>query len=353
MRIAGIGIGQAGDRVLDALAYHSRWSQFRDFMPCVLAINSAQADLRSLKTISPKEQLLIGVTKARGHGVGLQREFGAELAEGSMSSIMRAVADTVLQFVDAFLIIVGLGGGTGSGAAPIVARRLKALYDQPVFVLGILPTQQEGDLMTKNAYSCLTDLRPIVDGIFVFDNDLWAEAEGSMENSYTLMNYELVRPLPPLFCAGEASPQQVGIKVIDASDIIATCEELVFWGHWALSTATVKDRRFWFKRTNAVEHLIPELICPTVIKNAAAKLSAEYDPQSVTKALMVVAGPPKYINMDGFSDAKAWLQRYVPNAEVRGGDYPLRNANQVLGTILLGGVREIPRLGLKFEGEKK
>jgi len=318
-----------------------------------LAINSAQADLRSLRTISPKEQLLIGVTTARGHGVGLQREVGAELAEGSMSSIMRGVADTLLQFVDAFLIIIGLGGGTGSGAAPIVARRLKHLYDQPVFVLGILPTQQEGDLMTENANSCLKELHPIVDGIFIFDNDRWAEAEGSLENSYALMNYEMVSPLPPLLCAGEASRDQVGIKVVDASDIIATCEDLVFWGYWALSTATLKERRFWFKRSNVVEHLVPELICPTVIKNAAAKLSGECDPGTVTRALMVVAGPPKYISMDGFSDAKGWLQQYTPHAEVRGGDFPLRNAKQVLGTVLLGGVREIPRLGLKFEGEKK
>ena len=60
--------------------------------------------------------------------------------------VQRESADTFYDYMTA-----GLGGGTGSGGAPVIARRLKKLYVEPVYGLGILPARDEGGLYSLNA----------------------------------------------------------------------------------------------------------------------------------------------------------------------------------------------------------
>ena len=234
MRIAVIGIGQAGGRIADLFTYQSQYGMARDSFPVALAINTAQADLSSLTAIPKEDRLLIGVSEVRGHGVGLHREVAAEVATEALPTIMRAIVRKHLEYVDAFCLIAGLGGGTGSGSVPVIASKLKELYDQPVYVIGTLPTTDEGNFMTENAAACIAELHPIVDGILVFDNHLWRKEGQPLEQTYESMNYEIVRPFPLLLAAGEASQKMVGIKVVDASDIMATWRDLTYIGYWKI-----------------------------------------------------------------------------------------------------------------------
>ncbi len=181
MRVGVIGLGQAGGRVADLITYHSVYGMARDTVPFSLAINTAEADLRSLKTITAEDRVLIGVSQVRGHGVGLIREVAAAIATDSLPAIMRAIVRKNLEYIDAFWLIAGFGGGTGSGCIPIVARRLKELYEQPVYVIGLLPTRDEGRKMNENAVACLRELYPIVDGILIFDNDQWRKEQRPKE----------------------------------------------------------------------------------------------------------------------------------------------------------------------------
>ena len=214
MRVGVIGIGQAGGRIADLLTYHSLYGMARDSVPFSLAVNTAQADLRSLKAIPEDDRVLIGISQVRGHGVGLIREVAAAIAEDSLPAIMREIVRKSLEYIDAFWLITGLGGGTGSGSIPVIARRLKELYEQPVFVLGVFPTRDEGDLMAENAATCLAELHSVVDGILIFDNDMWTKEGLSRDQCYRFMNYELVRPFPLLLAAGEVAGTEIGIKVV-------------------------------------------------------------------------------------------------------------------------------------------
>lgn len=350
MRIGAIGFGQAGGRIVDLLTYHSKWGIARNVIPFSLAINTAEADLSTLKAIPKNDRILIGTSKARGHGVGLLREEGATITEAALPTIMRTIVEKNLEYIDAFLIVAGLAGGTGSGGAPVLASKLKQVYDQPVYVIGALPTRDEGDLMARNAADCLKELHPIVDGILIFDNDLWRKEGLSLERCYGYMNYELIKPLPILLHAGEAPPNMIGIKVVDASDIIATWKDLAFVGYWSLKTQTLLGGRSFFLFGNGnVERLRPALACSTVLRNAATKLSGDCHAADAATTLMLIAGPPKYITMEGFSDARYWLQNYMPNAEVRGGDFPVPKAREMNAVLLVGGIREISRLGLTLE----
>jgi cell division GTPase FtsZ len=352
MRVAVIGIGQAGGRIADLFAYHSQYGMARDSFPVALAINTAQADLRSLVAIPKEDRLLIGVSEVRGHGVGLHREVATAVATEALPTIMRAIVRKHIEYVDAFCLIAGLGGGTGSGSVPVIARRLKELYDQPVYVIGTLPTMDEGNFMTENAAACVAELHPIVDGILVFDNHLWRKEGQQLEQTYGSMNYELVRPFPLLLAAGEASEKLVGIKVVDASDIMATWRDLAFIGHWKIQGNALGNGSHLSFRRKGVERINAALACSSVIRNAAIKMSADFNPGKAGYALMILAGRREYISMEGYSDARNWLQSYIPNAEIRGGDFPIDKSRELDAVLLVGGIHAIPRLGLDLEEKK-
>ena len=80
------------------------------------------------------------------------------------------------------------------------------------------------------------------------------------------------------------------------------------------------------------------------------QLSGRCDTRQAKKALMLFSGPPEDLNMEGFSQAKSWLQGYVgETAEIRGGDYPLPRVDEISATVLLAGFKEIPRLDLYLD----
>jgi cell division GTPase FtsZ len=229
---------------------------------------------------------------------------------------------------------------------------LKELYDQPVYVIGALPTRDEGNFMVENAAACISELYSIVDGILVFDNHMWRKEGQPIEQTYEFMNHELVRPFPLLLAAGEASGRSVGIKVVDASDIMATWRGLTFIGYWKIQGDSLGRRSLLNFRKNGVERVNAALACSTVIRNAVIKMSGDFDPEKVGYALMVLAGRREYISMEGYSDARSWLQGYMPNAEIRGGDFPLDKAKELDAVVLVGGIRAIPRLGLDLKEKK-
>ena len=143
MRIFIIGYGQAGGRVADAFIEYAKKTG-QDFIVRALAINTARSDLMGLKNIPLEDRMLVGESLTKGHGIGADNEFGARVALDEMHTIQNAIDVRGTHKIDAFLIIAGLGGGTGSGGAPVLARRLKTLYEEPVYGLGLLPAKDEG-----------------------------------------------------------------------------------------------------------------------------------------------------------------------------------------------------------------
>ena len=349
MRVGVIGVGQCGGRLADILAYHSLWSRHQGICPFAIAANSAQADLLGLQTIHKKDRILMGQTVMKGHGVGLRREIGAKVAKQSLHTIMHAVTEKVVHHVDAFLVIAGLGGGTGSGAIPVVVNKLKQVYDEPVYALCVLPSEDEGQLMAMNTAEAIAELDGVADGFLLFDNDVWKKEGLPLETSYGMMNYELIKPLPLLLGAGEAEKKAVGIKVIDASDIMASWTGFAYIGYSEMKATDAKERFKIFKKRHSIDQLDPAMRCYTAVRNAATlRLTGECDIHKAMKALMIIAGPPNELNMEGFSHAKNWLENSIGSREVRGGDCPIRGWDSVAGVVMLSGYDEIPRLGIKL-----
>ncbi len=115
MRVFFIGFGQAGGgKIVDMFIEQDKRMQTQNFRG--IAVNTARTDLMGgLKNIELKDRLLIGQTVVKGHGVGTDNVTGARVTADEIDAIINAIDSRGTHDIDAFVIIAGLGGGTGSG----------------------------------------------------------------------------------------------------------------------------------------------------------------------------------------------------------------------------------------------
>lgn len=155
-RIKVIGCGGSGLNAVD----HMIRSKVRgvDF----IAINTDAQDLHH--NLSPKK-IHIGKNLTKGLGSGMNPEIGRQAAEETKSEIQDAVKGADMVFVTC-----GLGGGTGGGCSPVVAKFAK---EQGALTIGVitLPFSFEGLQRAKNAEEGLEELRKAVDAVIIIPND--------------------------------------------------------------------------------------------------------------------------------------------------------------------------------------
>jgi cell division protein FtsZ len=128
----------------------------------IIAMNT---DVQHLLKIKANKKILLGKTTTRGIGAGSDPEVGEAAANESLEDIKKAIADASLVFVTC-----GLGGGTGTGSAPVAAKVAKELGALVVAVV-TLPFASEGEKRKQNALRGLEKLKKNVDTIIVIPND--------------------------------------------------------------------------------------------------------------------------------------------------------------------------------------
>ncbi len=128
----------------------------------LVAINT---DAQHLSRTHAEYRILIGRQRTRGLGAGSIPQIGEEAALENEQDIKRAVGGCDMVF-----ITVGLGGGTGTGCAPIVA---KAAKEEGALTIAIvtLPFTAEGAIRMENAEAGLERLRDVADTVIVVPND--------------------------------------------------------------------------------------------------------------------------------------------------------------------------------------
>ena len=354
MKLAMIGFGQAGGKIVDKFVEYDK-EHGSDIVRAAVAVNTAKADLMGLEHIPEGQRVLIGQSRVKGHGVGADNELGAEIAEEDMDEVQGAIDSIPVHEVDAFLVVAGLGGGTGSGGAPVIAKHLKRIYTEPVYGLGVLPGSDEGGIYTLNAARSFQTFVREVDNLMVFDNDAWRKTGESVQGGYDQINDEIVKRFGILFGAGEVEQGgEVAESVVDSSEIINTLagggvstvgyareevENAGGGGGGLLSRLTggeEEDELDTAHTTNRITSLVR--------KAALGRLTLPCEIEGTERALLVMAGPPKYLNRKGIERGRKWLEEQTGSMEVRGGDYPVPNANFVASVILLSGVNNVPRI---------
>jgi cell division GTPase FtsZ len=353
MKLCVLGLGQAGGKLLDALLEYDA-NTGSHIVQGHVAVNTAKADLLGLEYVPEDRRLLIGQDRVKGHGVGADNQLGSEVANADLSEIVGALDSVPVHEVDAFLLIAGLGGGTGSGAMPVVARELQRLYTEPVYGLGILPSQDEGGIYTLNAARSFQTCVGEVDNLIVFDNGAWKRTDTNISDWYTEINGEMIRRLGVLFGAGEIEHgDDVAESVVDASEIINTLsgggvstigyatdrlseEDLGKKGLLARFSSKTDHNQNDGSRTNRITSLLR--------KAALGQLTLPCDIDATERALVIVAGPQSHISRKGIEHGRRWLEDTTGTMEVRGGDYPLADSPYIAGLVLLSGVTSVPRI---------
>jgi cell division GTPase FtsZ len=358
MRVFFIGFGQAGGKIADMFIEQDKRMAAQNFR--AISVNTARTDLMGLKNIGLRDRILIGQTMVKGHGVGTDNVTGAKVTSDEIDSIINAIDSRGTHDIDAFVIIAGLGGGTGSGGSPVLARALKRIYREPVYALGILPAPEEGRLYSYNAARSLSTLVNEVDSTFLFDNSAWKNEGESIKSAYERLNDEIVRRFGVLFRAGEVTKMGVGEMVVDSSEIINTLRgggiTSVGYAITEVMSKRTKQKKGIFgglrdsisgKKEASEEVLLGEdksaKIIALVRRAMLGRLTLPCDYSSAERALVLIAGPPEEMDRKGVEKSKSWVEENIAGIEVRGGDYPV-DSNYIAAVVVLATVGNAPRI---------
>jgi len=351
-----VGLGQCGGRIADEFARLNKRARAHRGMEIVtgaFAVNTDAADLSGLKTIRPDYQhrILVGGRRTGGHGVGKINELGAEVAREDGDKVVDALRTAHRFFeTDAFLLVAGVAGGTGSGALPIITQMMKDRYiDKPVYAMAVLPFAHEEETEERtiyNAATCLKSLYTTADAVFLADNQRFVRKDFSLRNNLSQINTLIVEPFFNLLCAGEETKRRhIGARMVDAGDII---QSLVGWtviGYGKSQLPTWKlfswGRNFRKKSTETHRGI-------QAMDEALSELSVKCNPAESGRALYLVSAPHKEMNMDLVKDLGEYLRDMAPEAVIRNGDYP-REKNLIDVTLVLSELGAVDKIKNYYE----
>jgi len=161
-----IGVGGGGSNAINHM--FQQGIKGVDFVIC-------NTDAQALHNSGVPNKIQLGVALTEGLGAGANPDVGEEAAVESLEDIRRML-DTNTKMV---FITAGMGGGTGTGAAPIIAKMAKEL---DILTVGIvtMPFQFEGKMRNEQAQRGIEKLRSHVDSLVVINNNKLREVYGNL-----------------------------------------------------------------------------------------------------------------------------------------------------------------------------
>lgn len=155
-KIIVIGVGGAGNNAVNRMI---------DENICGVEFVGVNTDSQALQLCKAPTALQIGEKLTKGLGAGARPEIGKKAAEESAEMI-----EEVLRGSDMVFVTCGMGGGTGTGAAPVIAKMAK---DMGILTVGVVtkPFRFEGKTRMNNAMSGIETLKSNVDTLIMIPND--------------------------------------------------------------------------------------------------------------------------------------------------------------------------------------
>ncbi|SMO88298.1 cell division protein FtsZ [Halorubrum cibi] len=383
MRVHVIGLGGAGGRVVDRLAADHDGDPF---LHGISAFDTDMEALGSLQSIGEERRYRFG-DAAGGDGLDGDLHAGRELGEVHASELGRALDDQCPSLAEAFVLVLGVGGAAGGGAAPALAAELETLYDAPVYAIAVLPTPAESDadgeagpgaeagpaggggsgrggdggstprrpLAEKNAARTLGALSDRTAAVFPFDTDAWLGGGETIDDASDRLNGVLADRIAALFGAGEGdddaiTPQQV----LDASDVARAVGDAGETAALGYATQEVEppetESRFGLGLFGSSE---PEKVdtsaavsaVETVIRKATrGKNTVEMPEGRADRTLLVVGGPPAWLNREAIAEGRRWLAEETGSGAILSGDAPVPGGGEVFALVVRSGIDEPDRI---------
>jgi len=345
-------LGQCGGRIADEFARLNGRARSRrgiTIVTGVFAVNTDAADLSGLSSIKQdhRHRILIGGRKTGGHGVGKINELGAEIAKEDADKVIDAIRTTRKFFeTDAFLLIAGSAGGTGSGAISVMTQHLKERYiDKPIYNLVVLPFEHEEsteERTTYNVATCLKSCYSVADAVFLVDNQRYVRKDSSIQANLTKINSMIAAPFYNLLCAGEEKKSKyIGAKLLDAGDIIQTVVGWTVIGYGKSEAPLFKWPGEWRsdfrKKSSEIQKGVQAM------DEAISELSLKCNPADSRRAMYLVSGPAKEMNMDMVKEIGDYMRDIAPEAIIRNGDYP-RERSLIDVTVILSELSDVEKI---------
>jgi len=176
LRIKLIGVGGAGGNTINSIA-----TQDLENVTCI----STNTDVQALQSTHCSTRIQLGSKSTKGIGTGANPDLGKRAAEEDIAQIEEACQDADLVFLTG-----GLGGGTGSGALPVIARTLR---EQQILSVALVtkPFSFEGKRRLHIAEETLATLEQEVDTLITIPNQKLLEIAGqdvSLVNAFGMVN---------------------------------------------------------------------------------------------------------------------------------------------------------------------
>ncbi|MDE2682592.1 MAG: cell division protein FtsZ [Chloroflexota bacterium] len=165
-----VGVGGGGSNAVSRM--------YKDKL-LVVEYYALNTDAQHLARCDVHYRIALGRNLTRGLGAGAQPELGRQAAEESRSEIQQA-----MQGADMVFVAVGMGGGTGTGAAPLVAQVAKECGALTIAVVS-RPFGFEAQTRRRNAEEGLEKLRDQVDTMIVIPNDRLLSLNEEQSDSYS------------------------------------------------------------------------------------------------------------------------------------------------------------------------
>ncbi len=225
VQIKVVGVGGGGGNAIDRMA--DAGVQGADF----IAINS---DKQALMRSKAQHKIQIGEKLTHGQGAGANPDIGKGAAEESKDEIIEALKGTDMVFITA-----GMGGGTGTGAAPVVAQIAK---DMGILTVGVVtkPFAFEGKRRMSQAEQGIAELADHVDSLVVIPNErlkLVSEQKITLTNAFQVADDVLrqgVQNISELI----KLPAMVNL---DFADVTAVMKDAGY-AHMGVGVATGRDK---------------------------------------------------------------------------------------------------------------
>ena len=311
-----IGVGGGGNNAVNRMiAAGIRGVEF-------VAINT---DRQALRKSEAPTQMVIGEKITKGFGAGANPEVGARAAEESIDELRQMLAGADMVFVTA-----GMGGGTGTGAAPIVAR---LAHEMNILTIGIVtkPFSFEGKRRQEQAEEGIRQLRQYVDSLVVIPNEKLKQVSDTritLGNAFEIADDVLRRGVQSISDLINVP----GFINLDFADVTSVMKNAGY-AHMGVGSAKGKD-----KAVEAAREAISSPLLETSIKGA--------------KGILISMAVSPDVSLDEVDVASTMITNEAnPNANVIWGvsfDHELENEMRI--TIIATGFEKKPgdekRLGM-------
>lgn len=250
VNIRVIGVGGGGNNAVNRMI--STNIRGVDFI-------SINTDRQALRRSDASTQLVIGEKITKGFGAGANPAIGARSAEESIEDIKQVLAGADMVFVTA-----GMGGGTGTGAAPIVARAAK---EMGILTVGIVtkPFAFEGKRRMDQALSGIAELSEYVDSLVVIPNERLKQVSDTritLANAFEIADDILRRGVQSISELINVS-SFINLDFADVTSVMADSG----YAHMGVGTANGKD-----KAELAAKEAISSPLLETTMKGATGIL---------------------------------------------------------------------------------